>query len=438
MLKGNDGYVFPFVLFHFVHSASLSDLENLYQKIKDNAGSLNSLPLSIEEYSKQKIVNGVNPFEALMDEFHNIETRRKHKWIIEKVNGDLRRSIKQLSPEDITRLYNAAKLIDDADEEAGDYTDPDTGNKTNNRISLLKKSNAFKDGLTYLNWVEEIANGVSKSDLKEKINSLRLLEPEAGIIYNSGGYLALSIRTENAQKMLCSIANWCINRGSWGTYGGKAGYLQYNIFNFNLPITNIMHITGTTINSLKSVTNSHDKDDNSIIRSADPIQHFKGLGYPEDLVKSIVLSMEVEYTIKEIVNSLNINTANPQELLSSLVKSTYKIDLDVEDNIRNVIIRIIRDQLSRKLSRADILELYNKFGVLSTFSARILNILVPNLTDDERKKILDNNNRIINDPGKGLRAIIARIGRSTYPQLTKTIDQENEISEIILSGESID
>jgi hypothetical protein len=437
VLKGNDGYVYAFVKFHFDHGASIGDLEQLYDKIKENAGSLNTLPLTIEEYSKEKTVNGVNPFEALMDQFNNIEERRKYRWVIDKVNGDLRRSIKSMSPEMIDRLYKAAKLIDEADKEAGDFKDPETGKVTNNRISLLVKSNAFKDGVTYLKWVEEMAEGASNSELSGKVNALRALQPEAGIIYNNGGYLAMSVRTEHAQKELCSVANWCINRGSWGSYGGKTNSLQFNIFNFNLPVTNPLHIVGTTIDSNGRVNTAHDKNDSHVMKDQDPYRHFIALGYPQDLATALINSIETETTIKSIVTNLGINTSNPSDLLASLVKSTYKIDLDVEENIRNIIVGIIRDQLSTKLSRESVLDLYMKFGVLSTFSARILNILLPNLTDEEKTKLLDNNDKLINDPGRGLRAILARTGRGAYPQLAKAIDSEEQIKDIIASGESI-
>ena len=161
------------------------------------------------------------------------------------------------------------------------------------------------------------------------------------------------------------------------------------------------------------------------------------MGYPEDLIGTVMKSLDTEYTIKNIVTGLGIDTANPADLLASLVKSTYKINLDVEENIRNIIVGIIRDQLSKKLSKDSVMDLYMKFGVLSTFSAKILNILIPNLTDEEKKKVLDNNDRIINDPGRGLRAILARTGRGAYPQLAAAIDSEEKIKDIIASGESI-
>jgi hypothetical protein len=436
ILKGADGYVYTFVKFHFDHDVDFANLAELYTKIKENAGSLNSLPMTIDEYSNQELVNGVNPFEALMDQFHNIESRRKHKWIIEKVNGDLRRSIKQLPPAELDRLYKAAQLIDEADEAAGDFTDPESGNTTNNRISLLRKSNAFKEADKYLVWVEEIADGVSNSDVSSKINALRSLQPEAGIIYNRNGYLALSIRTEHAQKELCSVANWCINRGSWSGYGGKQNAIQINIFNFNEPVTNPMHIAGTTITDNK-VSNSHDKNDDPILKSSNPADHFTRLGYPEDLVKIVVDSIPKETLIKKIVTGLGIDTSNPAELLTSLVKSSYKINLDVETDIRNVIIGIIRDQLSKKLSRSNILEVFSKNGILSTFSARVLNVIIPDLTDSEKADLLNSNDKLLNDPTTGIKLIVASVGRARFPQLTTAIDSEEQIKNIITSGESI-
>lgn len=436
LLKSNHGYVYAFVRFYFEHEASINDLKELYQKIKDNSGSLNLLPMSIEEYSNQDMVNGVNPFEALGDALNNIETRRKHKWIIEKVNGDLRRNIKTLNTEKLDRLYKAAQIIDTADAEAGDFEDPETGKITNNRISLLKKSNAFNNAEKYLTWVEEIADGVSNSDLRSKINALRTLEPEAGILYNNKGYLVLAIRTEKAQKELCSVANWCINRGSWFTYGGQSEAIQINIFNFNEPVTSPMHITGTTITNNR-VSHSHDKNDLSIVKSSDPASHFAELGYPDDLVKKIVLDIPQEITIKKIVTGLGINSSSPMELLTSLVKSIYKIDADTEKNIINIIIGIIRDQISTKLSRENILDSFMKVGILSPFSARILNILIPNLTDSEKTQLINNNDTLINDPIKGLKVILSRVGTSAYPILTNTVKNEEIIKEIVISGDSI-
>ena len=437
ILKGNDGYTGAFVRFHFDHNASLEKLKELYALIKKNSASLSSLPMSIEEYSKQRLVNNVNSFEALMDVFDWMEEKRKHKWVIENVNRTLRNNIKSLSPAIIDRFYRSAQLIDKADEIAGDFIDPITKQKTNNKLSLLLKSDSYSNAEDFLEWVERVAQSVSNSDLRSKIEMLKEVQPEAGVLYNSGGYFAMSVRTEDAQKKLCSIANWCTNRGSWYTYGGQENRVQFNIFDFGLPITNPMHITGTTLEKDR-VTHSHDKNDTDIIKSRNPYDHFVGLGYPKDLAKRLASSIEIELTIKKIVTGLGIEKVTPQDLLFSLVKSTYKIDLDIESQIRDVIIEIVRDRLRNEISRENILESYMKFGVISIFSARLLNILIPNLSNEEKDRLLNKNDQLINDPTRGFKYILSNFGRSAYPQVAKAVEDQDKIKDIIISGESID
>jgi hypothetical protein len=116
-----------------------------------------------------------------------------------------------------------------------------------------------------------------------------------------------------------------------------------------------------------------------------------------------------------------------------LVKSSYDVDLDVAQNVQDVVISIIKDQLSKKLSRSAILELFYKYGVLSTFSARILNILIPDLTDSERTELLNANDKIFND----MRSIIRLNGPKLFPKIVDRLNHEEQIKNIINSGESI-
>ena len=432
LLKSNHGYVFPFVKFRFEHGAELSQLRELYQKIKDNAGLLSSLPMTIEEYSNQSLINNVPSIEALIDEFENIEVRRKHKWIIDKVNGDLRRSIKALSLGQIDRLYKAASLIDKADAEAGDFQDPETGRTTNNRLSLLSKTNAFKDASKYIDWVEEYAQGVANSDIRAKIDELSALEPEAGVVYNHGGYLVLSIRTERAQKALCSLGTWCINRNLWSSYGGKSNAIQINIFNFNKPITDVMHLTGTTITD-DLVTNAHDKDNKDIRKSSNIKDHFLGLGYSSELVNRIVSSVSQEHAIKKLVTGLGIDTSDSKKLLSTLIQTSYKLDAEPNDSIKNIIIKLVKDNLSSKLSEEQIIETYGKHGILSETSARLVNLLIPNMSSQTKDKLISVNDKIFDS----LKSILLRVGNDYNTSLTLAVTNEEKIKEILISGDTI-
>jgi hypothetical protein len=436
ILKGNDGYVYAFVKFHFDHFATYSDLEELYATIKSNAGSLNLLPMSIEEYSNQESINGVNPFESLQDEFRKINSRRAYKWVIDGVNGTLRRAIKQsFDINQLDRLYAAAKLIDDADEKAGLLPNAETSN----RRTLLIATKRYSNPIEYLGYVESSADGVSDTDISEKINAIRLIQPQAGILYYGNKRLVMSVRTETAQKELCkNVSLWCINNNKWSDYAGKhPDALQINIYDFNYQPTDNMFTTGTTIDENNRVYSSSNKSNDRIIKSSNPREHFSALGYPEDLVNAIMLNIPQEKKIKNIVTTLGIDATDPSDLLITLVKSTYNLNLDTEPEIQNIIIGIIKNKLSNKLSREEVIRLYMKFGVLSTFSARILNSVLPNLTDEERTKLLEVTDKILNDPRVGFRAILSRSGRGEYPQLAKVLDSEEQIKDIIASGEAM-
>ena len=436
LLKGNDGYVYAFVKFNLDHATSLTDLTDLYTKIKENAGSLTSLPMTIEEYSKQESVHGLNPFEALRDALNKISNQRKYKWVIEKVNGTLRRAIKQSFNEtQLDELYDAAKLIDDADEKLNILP---TDEKSNRR-TLLKATNRYSNPLEYLEYVKSSAEGAADTDISEKINSIRAIQPQAGILYYKNKRLVISVRTESAQKSICTnVSNWCINDWAWKNYAGKnPESLQINIYDFNLSPTDHMFTTGTTIDQQGRVDVSNNKANHNIAKSTDVQAHFSGLGYPEDLVNAIVSKIPLEQEIKKILTSLGVDNAKAADVLNTLVKVTYRLDLEANDDLRNVIVGILEDELSNSLSREEIFNVYIKSGVNSIFSARILNILMPNLTDEEKTKILNKNDQLMNDPTRGFKYILSNFGRSAYPQVAKVVDDYDKIKDIIISGESI-
>jgi hypothetical protein len=241
--------------------------------------------MTIEEYSKQESIHGVNPFEALRDEFTKINIRRKYKWIVDSVNGTLRRAIKQtLDPELLDRLYASAKLIDDADEKAEILSNDE---KSNRRV-LLKATSRYVNPLEYLEYAESSAEGASNSDITDKVNALRAMEPEAGILYLKDKRLVMSIRTAKAQKEICNnVSNWCINDWAWGSYAGKyPDALQINIYDFNLPVTDLNFTIGTTIHGNQVFSCSNKSNLTNEIKSQDPKKHFTLLGYPEDLVNT--------------------------------------------------------------------------------------------------------------------------------------------------------
>jgi hypothetical protein len=192
-----------------------------------------------------------------------------------------------------------------------------------------------------------------------------------------------------------------------------------------------MHIVGTTIDNHGEVDSSHDKDDTSLVQSNNPEKHFRDLGYPDDLVKDVINSFSLEKTIKKFVVELEVDTASPEKLLSTVITGSYKLNLESQEETRNIMIRIIMDHIGPKVSRQDIMSVFMKFGVLSTFSARVLNLLIPDLSAEEKESLLKNNDRILNTPNTGLKEILLRKGRAAYPMVTAAVDDEEKIKDII-------
>jgi len=438
MLKGKDGYVYPFVLFRFEHNVRMNQLANLLEKIKQYSAVLNTLPMPIEEYAKQAQVNGVDSFEALMDAFDSIEVKKRSRWIIDDTPGDLRRRLRMLSDRDQDRLIKSAKIIDDIDAKVGNFIDEETGRETNNKISLLKKVKSFADKSAeeYLEWVESFADGVASSDVVSKMEQLKDLIPEAGLLYLKNGYMVLGIRTEKAQKDLCSIANWCINRGSWGSYGGQKDRLQINIFNFNKKPTDPLHITGTTVTKDKRVTHSHDKNDLSIIKSNDFRQHLLGLGYPEELATAVDSSIMREGLIKDIVTGFNMDASSPRDLLKTIVFASYdpRMNLEEDKSVIGPILEIIDERVSGNISPQETQSLFMEKGWLSPFSAKLFNLLFPDLSTDFRNRIVSRAKEIFGD----LEEILVYFGASKYPAVAGAVKRKQEILDILERGESIE
>jgi hypothetical protein len=441
----NQGYVGPFVKFRFKDGAPISvgaednrpSLEKLFDLMKENPQAVSQLPMKIEEYAEMKREGATTGFIALWDDLGRISSRKKYKWIVDEIKGDLRQSVRRLSPEEIDRLFAAAKVIDDADSAAEiEPTDP-----TSNRKLLLKSSRRYRTGEDYLEFAESSAEGVSNLDIAEKVRTIRSFEPEAAALYNKNGILAMSIRTARAQKEICSnVSNWCINDWAWNTYAGKNPEdLQINVYDFNRSVNDVKFTVGTTIHKVREgeykVVNSNDKANTySTKMSDDPEEHFIKLGYPATLAKAIVDALPTESTIKAIVTDLKIESKTSKDLLTSVVFSSWKIDLDQRPEAIDPVLNIIEDRVSVEMSPKEIYDVYMEKGWVTVFSAKLFNLFFPNLSDDDRKEVLAEAYKTFKD----YKEMVAYHGPDKYPLATAALRKGKEILRILKTGESIE
>lgn len=415
LIQPNPGYAAAFVKFKFDHRVSLEQLAQLVEKIKANSQFLGELSMPLLDFPNQDKVNGVPAFEALMDEFSQIETRRKSRWILNELPGNLRRSAKELPKEDLQRLLNAATIMNDLGEEV--------------KVRLLKKAKAFTDPMDFVVYAENYVKGYLNSNVQSKLDKLEELEPEGSVIYADDRYIMLSARTEKAQKELCAVANWCINRGSFNSKSYGGGAVQINTFDFGLPPTDPNHLIGTTISYDGKVTYSHDINDRSVKKGDDVTVHLQQFGYPDKMINTLLKVFPIEAMIKRVVTELNLDGKSPIQVLESVIKASYKVNPEDDQDSARVILNILMDRIAPAVKEEDIVNLYMKFGVMSIFAAKLFNMLLPNIDASKRADVIKNAKTIL-DEIKGY----ASTGLFKYPQLLNAVKSEPKILELL--GES--
>ena len=309
LLKGQPGYVMPFTKFHFDQGITIDELNGLLDTIKTGRHLIQQLSKPIEQWANTEPVNGISGFEQLNDELRTIEREKGAKWFINDLPKNLRDQYRALDKDKQQVVITLAIQLDELGKGVIDRL-----------FEKIKSMDRWKieDVITY---TSNYINGFSNLEMKKKIDELESLEPEAGILYNDDKYLVMSIRTEEAQKNLCAVANWCINRGQFHRYADKG--LQINIFNFGTDPADPLFLTGNTIGFEGRVTDSHDINDKSIRKGSEMSEHFKKLGYPDSLISAIKDNFENECNIKralsKIYNPKDGKPLTPRDVVESLI-----------------------------------------------------------------------------------------------------------------------
>ena len=370
LVKAYPGYAMPFIKFHFDHGATVQDLTSLLEIIKTKKHLLPQLTRSIDQWANAEPVNGIQGFEQLMDELRTMERAKDAKWFMEAL------------PRTLRDQYRALDVLE--------YT---------------------------ANYVKGFANlGLSK-----KVKELEELEPEAGVIYSDDQYLVMSMRTENAQKKLCAVANWCINRGSFSSYASDA--VQLNIFNFGTDPSDPLFLTGTTVYYNGKVRTAHDINDKHIMKSSDPTEHLTQLGYPQALVSNVVQELATEMMVKKVVYDLKLDKTKPVELLFNIIKQSYLVDPAANQDSLNIVLHIVDTRIKQNLTQDQVLKMYKDQGVLSKFSAQLVKMLLADAGDADIQAIIDATLSIFAEVN-----LIAKEDPSlVFPQVRNILAQENDV-----------
>ena len=388
LIGNNHGYAGPFVKFHFeqgvpikirsVEDEEIRDLTSLLNVLLKKKHLVSRLPMEIEQYASLKKEGIVTGFEKLTDAIRTIEREDGAKWLIDRFPLNLRNQYRKLSREEQNPLINAAYAL----EEHGEIITE----------RLLEKIKAMVwDIHKVIDYINEYLYGYDNADRETKMKDIKKLSPQAGVLYFDDKYLAISVRTEEAQKKLCSIANWCINRGDFEKYKDKA--VQINIFDYTKDLSDPLFLTGTTIKYDGDVSASHDINDVLIIKSKDYMEHFRLLGYPDYVLKALANKIPLEILHDEIMDEIGVDYSdNARKIVQKLIKiKKQSISGEVSDEYWNKAIEIVSSIVKENIGsyRTPLIELFTDAGIMSYAALEVFNSLIDDVTKEEAKKIID-------------------------------------------------
>lgn len=433
-----------FIKFHFDQNIPIKsgvlNLTNLANQLSDPATNavIKALPKQIIQYANQETGDQLghgSGFEELTDQItKGIMKKSVYAEILDKIPNPLRSLIKSQPEDSLVKITNLMSQLSSLNKKIGEFieTDKDSplfGQQTtvlkNFLLFISRNKNDTFNG--FYKRLESIVTGLS-SNKSQKIADATSLEPQVKILYDKDNYLAFSIRTEEAQKKLCSEANWCINDKSFNTYASNA--VQLNIINYNEPIGTAKYITGTTINfDSGEVTTASDYNNISIKKSSNLETHLLNNGYPDEVVDSIVSQMPGEILIKTALYKIGDSKTGLLEFIEKMIASTYRqtptrsknpviSKLNVDE-----IFEIMKPQIDKYLDENIVINLYKKYGILSLDSVRIFKLLLSNISEADKADIysvtVSNYARIHKSAKLNISVLM--------PQLTKILAEEDQV-----------
>ena len=420
------GWVYAFVRFHFDQGASLQDLISLRDELVRYKPLLGSLPMTIDQYARvenipkevklkkldselkraeesgdenriadiQNQIKNVNSeeitdtrpgVERLQDELRYIEREREARWLIDALPAraasvigkpiNLRDEYRNADKETKDEIINIGSLISKAD------------NSEDVKKRFLKKISAF-DSIKRLaefggSFVKSLGSNIDK--LSQQAEALY---PGVAIMYEDDQYIALSLRSENAQKELCSAANWCINRGSFWSYA--KGNVQLNIFNFSLPQTDRYFLIGITVTQDGTVRNSHDVNDSSIMKSGEKYyDQLKRMGYPEKMIEEIKKYFNLEYEVKQLTDTFYQGGNQINQAVDRFLKYSYKFTDDPSfERVKSIFFDIVNQDIAATRNESSkIKTVFEKNGIMNSVSAEIFDSIFPDPDEEFMKNV---------------------------------------------------
>ena len=268
LTEKSPGYTPMFVKFRFDQKAHMDELKEIFDNlIKYKQTLKQDLSMNINDYVKvEPTEDDIRPgYEVLGDDLRNIERKRKLRKLYAELTPRMKKAFTKATDkqiEELTEITNQLELIKNKKvlkspreqmEEVSAFEAfcwtlkkyEDTRTYPEYRDEKVAFADIIKDSLGFVEGWNQDESGLLKK--------LKDLGPMAGILYAKNGYIVESARTPEAQRAICADTNWCIRTDStFWSYGG--GRVQINIYNGNVPVTDVHSLIGITVNPTDQFT----------------------------------------------------------------------------------------------------------------------------------------------------------------------------------------
>jgi hypothetical protein len=277
LFKPNIGYLYNFIYMYFVEKIPYEEIERLYGLLIEYKDLLDKLPKKFDiNFIDESIPNEKHAHtnaEILSDGLDKLGEYRLVKKIIDTLPSKLKREANNCTQLQMEQLQTIAlgfdkvsddkkeivwktffgEMLEDRNENTRDGKPNPTFGKMVWRSRLFRfqqMDNPLTEFIKAAKQHLEASGSEGYSDRVEKINKVNDLLGVKGckLIFNEGGVMVIEVNSYAANKMLNAHCSHCIvnSESYWNSYLGEYN-IQYYIYNFNLPSTNVRWTIGVTM-----------------------------------------------------------------------------------------------------------------------------------------------------------------------------------------------
>jgi len=325
--KGFPNYTQLFTKFAFDENAPIDALVEIVSLLKQYKGNL-SIDLSMPVLDFGKIVpteeDNRKGYEVIWNELRSIPKKIKLRKLYKVIKDvpQLKKEFEKASDNEISKLKDISYSLDNLPDKSEYSQELGKEVVVNAWRNFVSKIYMYRDTKNFPQYADSkvafedmIKHAQARIDswdesIDEVIKKIANLKKQAKILYSKGGVYVISARTPEAVLDIAGDANWCIRTAGqfWNYAENRNGEnrVQLIVLDKNKSSIDPLSTIGITINNknLQTVA-AHDKNDLNIIKMGSNLPQFlSALGFSKDLIDTTVEKVNIEFTIKAILENI--------------------------------------------------------------------------------------------------------------------------------------